>query len=137
VQIPEGEQLFYDSTLVEGAEVVESSMAEAAARRRFQVGEGAKPGELVHVPFFEVALRIGTSPLVMNVEACSGHIYSSMTSESMLAERPSGPGRPVTMGVGFVVMLAEAALIPSAWLAAGALALTGAVLYWILVSNVR
>lgn len=137
VQIPEGEQLFFDPALVERAEVVESGVAEEAARRRLRAGGAAKPGELVHVPFFEITMQIGNTRVGVSVEACSGRIYSSLMPESILAERVSGPGRPVTMGVGFAVMLAGAVLSPSAWLAAAVLGLTGAVLYWILMSDVR
>lgn len=137
VQIPEAEQVFYDPALVEGAEVVESSVAEAATRQRLPAGDGVKPGELVHVPFFEVAMRIETSRLAVSVEACSGRVYASAMPESVLARRASGVGQLVTMGLGFAVMLAEAALLPPAWLAAPAIVATAFVTYWVTLAGTK
>lgn len=137
VEIPEAEQVFYDPVLVEGAEVVESSVPEAAARPRLPAGEGAGSGELVHLPFFEVAMRIGTSRLAVSVEACSGRVYASPMPASVLARRESGAGRLVTMGLGFAGMLAEAALLPPGWLAALAVVATALITYWAVLAGTQ
>lgn len=137
VQIPEAEQVFYDPALVEGAEVVESSVAEAAARQRLPAGEGLTPGELVHVPFFKVAMRIETSRLAASVEACCGRVYASAMPESVLASRMGGVGRLVTMGLGFAVMLAEAVLLPPAWLAAPGIVATAFITYRLTLAGTK
>lgn len=137
VEVPEAEQVFYDPALVEGAEVVEASVPEAAARPRLSAGEELAPGELVHVPFFEVAMRIGTSRLAVSVEACSGRLYASPRPASVLAQRGSGAERRVTTGLGFAAMLAEAALLPPGWLAALAVVATALVTYWAVLAGTK
>lgn len=137
VPIPDAEQVIYDPSIVGGALVVEPTVAEAAARQRLQAGEGVKPGELVHVPFFEVAMWIGTSRLAVSVEACSGRVYASAMPESLLARRARGVGQLVTMGLGFGLMLAEAALLPPAWLAAPVVVATAFVTYWVMLAGTK
>jgi len=134
VPLPEAEQVIYDPSAVGGAPVVEPSVAEAAARSRL-FGEGAAaaaPGELVHVPFYEVGATLGGSRLTVSVEACTGRIYPERMPPGA---RTSEAGVLTAAIAGFLVMFLEAVLIPLAWLAAGAVALTAVGLYWAVVGG--
>lgn len=137
VATPEAQQVIYDPAVVGAARVIEPSVAEAAARRRV-FGEGADSvaaGDLVHVPFYEVRATIGAYRLQLSLEACSGRVYPDR-----MPPGATGPGARQAFGlttaiVGFLVMFLEAILIPPAWLAASAVALTALGLYWMLVNN--
>jgi hypothetical protein len=114
LKIPEAEQAFFDPALVKGAEVVEATVPEAAARERAGAESGAKPGELLHVPFFEVGIKVGATTLPASVEACSGQVYVDALPRT---EAAAGAGPAVTLVLGAVVMVTEAALLPRAWVA--------------------
>ncbi|HEX7549491.1 MAG TPA: hypothetical protein VF579_02850 [Candidatus Methylomirabilis sp.] len=114
LKIPEAEQAFFDPALVEGAEVVEATVPEAAARERAGAESGAKPGELLHVPFFEVGMKAGAATVPANVEACSGQVYVDALPRTAAA---AGAGPAVTLVLGGLLMVAEAALLPRAWVA--------------------
>ena len=114
LKIPEAEQAFFDPALVKGAEVVEATVPEAAARERAGAESGAKPGELLHVPFFEVGMKAGAATVPASVEACSGQVYVDALPRTAAA---AGAGPAVTLVLGALVMVAEAALLPRAWVA--------------------
>jgi hypothetical protein len=114
LKIPEAEQVFFDPALVEKAEVVEATVPEAAARERAGAESGAKPGELLHVPFFEVGVKVGTVTVPASVEACSGQVYVDALPPTAAA---AGAGLAVKLLLGALLMLVEAALLPWAWVA--------------------
>jgi hypothetical protein len=114
LKIPEAEQAFFDPALVERAEVVEATVPEAAARERAGAESGAKPGELLHVPFFEVGMKAGAATVPASVEACSGQVYVDALPRTAAA---AGAGPAVMLVLGALVMVAEAALLPRAWVA--------------------
>jgi hypothetical protein len=135
VPAPEGEQAVFDPTSLGGARVVEASLAEAAARVR-TLGEGSgAPGDLIHVPFYEMPVSIGGVQVRLSLEACSGHVYP----ERIPSEARGRSGRQAfsawTAVLGFLAMVVEALLIPPAWLAAIVVALTAAAFYWAIVSE--
>jgi hypothetical protein len=121
LKIPGAEQVFYDPALVKGAEVVECAVPEEAAREHAGAESGAKPGDLVHVPFFEVRMTVGTVTVPAGVEACSGQIYTDAIPRAGAA---LGAGRVMALALGGLVMLTEAALLPWLWVAVPAVAVT-------------
>ncbi|MCX5736380.1 MAG: hypothetical protein NTW68_19025 [candidate division NC10 bacterium] len=114
LKIPEAEQAFFDPALVARAEVVEATLPEAAARERAGPESGAKPGDLLHVPFFEVGVKVGTATVPASVEACSGQVYVDALPRAAAA---AGAGPAVRLVMGALLMLVEAALLPRAWVA--------------------
>jgi len=125
-QHPEGEQVLFDPNSLRGAEVVEATLIEGAARERASAGADAGPaaGSLVHLPFYDLDVRVGTSSVPVSVDACSGHVYPQR-----IPPGSSGTGRgasPAASLAAFalLVMVAEAAAIRSPWLAGLAVAAT-------------
>lgn len=137
VPVPEGEQVIYDPAIVGTARVVESSVAEAAARTRALGVSAASTavGDLVHVPFYEVQARIGGGRLAISVEACSGRAYPERMPPGARGSGPRHAGALTTAVVGFVIMFLEATFIPPAWLAVGAVGLTAVALYWTIIGS--
>ena len=121
LKIPEAEQTFFDPALVEKAELVEATVPEAAARERAGAESGAKPGDLLHVPFFEVGIKLGAAILPASVEACSGQVYLDALPR-IAAAAGAGPG--VTLVLGALLMVVEAVLLPRAWVALPAVFVT-------------
>lgn len=136
---PEAEQAIYDAALVGGARVIESSVAEAAARRRLFGDQAASvaAGDLVHVPFFEVQATLGLERLTLNLEACSGRVYPDRIPAGVPSSRMRGPSAVITAILGFFAMFLEAMLIPSVWPATILVALTGMGLYVVIVGGER
>jgi hypothetical protein len=126
LKIPEAEQAFFDPALVERAEVVEATVPEAAARERAGAESGAKPGDLLHVPFFEVGVKVGTTAVPASVEACSGQVYMDALPRPAAA---AGAGLAVKLLLGALLMLVEAALLPRAWVALPVLLVTAGITY--------
>jgi hypothetical protein len=114
LKIPEAEQAFFDPALVEKAELVEATVPEAAARERAGAESGARPGDLLHVPFFEVGIKLGAAILPASVEACSGQVYLDALPRATAA---AGAGSGVTLVLGALLMVVEAVLLPRAWVA--------------------
>ncbi|HSB81272.1 MAG TPA: hypothetical protein VLM91_21025 [Candidatus Methylomirabilis sp.] len=132
---PEGELVVYDHATVGSAQVVEASVAEAAARAR-TLGKGATtPGDLIHIPFFEARVRIGGHQVLVSLEACSAHVYPDRIPPG--ARGPSGRSAfsAWTAILGSLAMALEAMLIPAAWMAAIAVALTAVAFYWAILSD--
>ena len=115
LKIPEAEQVFFDPALIEKAEVVEATLPEAAARVRAGAESGAKPGDLLHAPFFEIGMKVGAATLPASVEACSGQVYVDALPRPAAA---AGAGPAVTLALGALVMVVEAAILSRAWAAA-------------------
>ena len=114
LKIPEAEQVFFDPALIEKAEVVEATLPEAAARVRAGAESGAKPGDLLHAPFFEIGMKVGAATLPASVEACSGQVYVDALPRPAAA---AGAGPAVTLALGALVMVVEAAILSRAWAA--------------------
>lgn len=135
VALPEAEQVIFDPAVVGTAQLIEASVAEAAARQR-AFGETAAslaPGDLVHVPFFEVQALIGGDPARIGLEACSGQVYLDR-----IPTAHSVPGQRLGLALailGFLGMFVEALLIPPAWLAVFVVGLTALALYWTLAGG--
>jgi hypothetical protein len=89
---------------------------------------------LVHVPFYEVQATIGAGRLAAWVEACSGRVYPERVP-LVTGRAARGAAAIATALGGFVVMFLEAMLIPPAWLAVLAVALTAWVLYGVAVGS--
>lgn len=139
VAAPEAEQVIYDPAATGTGRVVDPSVAEAAARAR-AFGEAAAavaPGDLVHVPFYEVqAVMDGTSTRV-SIEACSGRIYPDrvpLRPNARAASQAFGVGTAI---FGFLGMFLEAILVPPGWLAMLVVGLTAVALYGLIVSSAR
>jgi hypothetical protein len=137
VTFPESEQVIFDPAAVGTAELIEANVAEAAARQR-AFGETAAslaPGDLVHVPFYEVQALIGGEPARMGVDACSGRVYPDRipAAHAVPGDR-RGLGLAVAI-LGFLGMFAEAFLIPPTWLAVFVVGGTALALYWTLVGG--
>jgi len=133
-QHPEGEQTLFDPDALHGAEVVEATLVEGAARERAAAGAepGSPAGSLVHLPFYDLEVRVGTSVVPVSVDACSGHVYPQRVP-------PASPGfgresrQDAWMAVlAILVMVAEAAAIRSPWLAGLAIAITAIPFVWML-----
>jgi hypothetical protein len=134
---PDAEQVLFDQSIVGTARLVEPTVAEVAARNRVY-GEGASsaaPGDLVHVPFYEVQTTIGTGRLAVTVEACSGRVYPERMPPRAQALARLEASAFTTVIVGFVVVFLEAMLIPTPWLAAVVVGVTGLGLHGLLVSG--
>jgi len=121
---PDAEQLFFDPAFLRGAEVIEPTIPEAAARQR-AFGEAEIPaGDLVRLPVYETSIRLGQREVLVAVEACSGTVVSP---EEWSPER-GGTGRVWRVGWlwggGFLMLLAAVAIRPWAMaaLAVGILA---------------
>jgi len=139
VPVPEGEQVIYDRSIVGNAQVVEPTVAEAAARNRAFGASAASAvaGDLVHVPFYEIQATMGGGRLTASVEACSGRVYPDRMPARTKASAARQASAVTTAVVGFVIMFLEAILIPSPWMAASAVGLTAVALYWAVLGNVR
>lgn len=135
VEAPDAEQSLYDPALIGNASVIEGSIEEPAARARIAGAGEIPPGDLVHLPFYEAAARVGTSRVEVSVDACSGRVYARGIPEGSRAGRPAvGPWLPA---VGFLVMLAGAALLPTWWLAGAAVLPLAILLYSALIARER
>ena len=137
VAFPEAEQVIFDPAAVGTAHLIEANVAEAAARQR-TFGETAAslaPGDLVHVPFYEVQALIGGDPARISLDACSGRVYPDRipAAHAVPGDR-HGLGLAMAI-LGFLGMFVEALLIPPAWLAAFVVGLTALALYWALVGG--
>ena len=137
VPVPEGEQVIFDPSIVGTARLVEQSVAEASARGRTFGASAATvpPGELVHVPFYEVQGKVGTSRLAASLEACSGRVYPEQMPAGTGASAARQAGTAATVVVGFAILFLEALFIPPTWLAALVVALSAWGLYWVVISQ--
>ncbi len=139
VTFPEAEQVIFDPAAIGTAQLIEANVAEAAARQR-TFGESAAslaPGDLVHVPFYEVQALVGGDPTRISLDACSGRVYSDRVPP-VHAVRGDRHDLGLAMTIlGFLGMFVEALLIPPAWLAVIVVGLTAPALYWVIVSDAR
>lgn len=137
VAFPEAEQVIFDPAVVGTAQLIEANVAEAAARQRaFGDTAGAlAPGDLVHVPFYEIEALIGEDPARISLDACSGRVY-----RDRIPTAHAVPGHRLGLALailGFLGMFLEALLIPPAWLALLLVGLTALALYWVIVGDAQ
>jgi hypothetical protein len=137
VTLPEAEQVIFDPAAIGTAQLIEANVAEAAARQR-TFGESAAslaPGDLVHVPFYEVQTLVGGDPTRISLDACSGRVYSDRVPPAH-AVPGDRHGLGLAMAIlGFLGMFVEALLIPPAWLAVFVVGLTALAINWALASG--
>ncbi len=137
ITFPEAEQVIFDPSAVGTAHVVEPEVAEAAARHR-AFGEAAgslAPGDLLHVPFYEVEGLLAGHKTRLCLDACSGRVYPDRIPTAGAASGGRhGFGLAMAILV-FLGMIVEAVLIPPVWLAALVVGLTALGLYWALVGD--
>jgi hypothetical protein len=137
VAFPEAEQVIFDPAAVGTAQVIEVTVPEAAARHRAfdEASASTAPGDLLHVPFYEVQTLIGGYQTRVSLDACSGRVYP----DRFPTAGPASGGRHgfgMAMAIlGFLGMFVEAVLVPPVWLAAVVVALTALALYWALVGG--
>ncbi len=139
VPAPPAAQVIYDQAAVGPGRVVESSVPEGAARRR-ALGEGAAsigPGDLVHVPFYEGEVMIGSHPVQVSLEACAGRVYPGRIPQAVQAAGERRTFGPTALALSFLALFLEALFIPPLGLAAVVVGLTALVLYWALVGGAR
>jgi hypothetical protein len=104
-------------------------VAEAAARK----GDDP-PGDLVHVPFYDLQGTLGGSRLWFSVDACSGRVLPERLPP--LSRRVPGHAAILTAAiVGFLLMFLESAFIPHGGLAAVAVAGTSGFVYWVMMGE--
>jgi len=107
---PDAEQCFFASDRVAGAEVVEPTVPEEAARRQVAGWPDGRPGELVHLPCFRLSVRLGGEPLSLWMEACTGALLGGPATAPAEGLRGAASARPLLLGG--VLMLALAAVVP-------------------------
>jgi hypothetical protein len=134
VRAPDAEQSLFDPALVGTTTLVEAEVEEPAARRHLGPETGGAPGDLVHVPFYEVAARAGRSRLRVTVDACSGQARAAGMPEERQAR--TSAARPWVPVAAFVLMLAAGAALPW-WLAVAAILPIAIVLHWTLMAPER
>jgi len=132
--LPDAEQVFFDSSHVQGAAVVEPTVPEAAARARVFGDVPAKEGDLVSLPVYEAAIRLGEVQQGVAVEACSGTVVCS----GIKVPQGAGPAGPIGWLVGGgVAMAATAMAIRPLGLAILVVAVLAGCLYGVLVRGGR
>jgi hypothetical protein len=135
VRAPGAEQSLFDPALAGSATVLEAEVEEPAARRQLGPEAGSTPGDLVHVPFYEVGARVGQGRLRVAVDACSGQARAAGIPEGRQAGRSvAGAWVPIA---AFLLMLAAGALLPTWWLAAAAILPLAILLHGVLTAPER
>jgi hypothetical protein len=135
LRLPEAEQVSFDPALVQGAEVVEPTVPEAAARA--PVGEGAVPeGDLVHLPVYEATMRRGNARFRVAVEACSGTVVSASAPGAEGAKTAAIRRVAWTVGAGVAILGVSVAVRPFG-IAAIAAAVLAVLLYGVLAAGGR
>lgn len=124
---PDAEQIFFAPERVAGADVVEPSVPEAAARRQAPDEAADRGGDLVHLPVFLVTVRLGDASVPLAVDACAGRVIAGWPALAAGA-RPDGNECARRLGLGGAAMLVQAAVLPAV-LALPALAITGVWVY--------
>ena len=127
-RLPDAEQLFFDAAQAAGAEVIEATVPEAAARVR-ALGEAAgEQGDLIHLPVYRATVRVGGAEATLWVDACSGRV---LAPEQAFPASGGGStaGRRAWMAGGGVAMVLAALAIPSLWIAACAVAALSLTVY--------
>lgn len=135
LRLPEAEQVSFDPTLIQGAEVVEPTVPEAAARERVG-GPSVPEGDLVHLPVYVAAMRLGNLRFRAAVEACSGVVVSTGAPGADGATTAALRRAAWMVGGGLAILGAGLAIRPFA-LAAIAAAALAVLLYGVLASDGR
>jgi hypothetical protein len=134
---PDAEQAIYDPGAVGKARVVEPTVAEAAARSRSARGESVPAGDLVHLPFYEVTVRVGGARLHVILDACSGRAYPDQQPAGAPGASPGGSFMRAMAIAGWLAMFLEAMIIPQVWLAALLVAVSGVVVSGLVAARLR
>ncbi len=132
---PDAEQLFFDPAFLRGAEVIEPTIPDAAARQRAFGGGESRAGDLVRLPVYETMIRVGQREVRVAVEACSGIVVCA----GEWVSDGGGIGRRRTgwlLGGGLLMLGAALAIRP--WgIAALAVGILGILWYGVLVGAGR
>jgi len=127
---PDAEQVVYDPAAVGAARVVEATVTEAAARVRDAHGAEGPGGDLVHIPVYEVPIRLGKERVTLCMDACAGRPLLDR-SPGRLGGSPEAAWRlGGILTASWLLMFLAAAGIPNGWLAAVAVAVLGVGAYW-------
>jgi hypothetical protein len=133
---PDAEQVFFDASHVQGVEVVDAAIPEAAARARAFGEATAPPGDLVHLPFYDISVRLGELRRRLTIDACSGTVLTP-EGEPAPGPRTSVARHVLALTGGGLVMSAAAATIRPLESAAAVVAALAAVLYIVLRGESR
>lgn len=136
LRLPEAEQVSFDAAHVQGAVVVEPTVPEAAARARVGGERSAPEGDLVHLPAYEMTMRLGSTRLPVAVEACSGKVVCA-AAPGTEGTRAAAMRRAAWMVSGGAAILGVAMAIRPFAFAATASAALAALLYGVLASEGR
>ena len=134
---PDAEQTIYDPGTIGKARVVEPTVAEAAARSCGARGENAPPGDLVHLPFYEATVLVGGARVHVVLDACSGRAYPDQMPVGARGATAGGRFVGAMAITGWLAMFLEAMIIPQAWLAAFAVAVSGVVVSGLVAARLR
>jgi len=136
LRLPEAEQVSFDAAHVQGAVVVEPTVPEAAARARIGGDKPAPEGDLVHVPAYELSMRLEGTRLPVAVEACSGTVVCA-AAPGAEGGRAAAFRRATWMAsAGLAIVGVGMAIRPFAF-AATVAALLAVLLYGVLASEGR
>jgi hypothetical protein len=127
---PDAEQVVYDPGAVGTARVVEATVTEAAACVGGVHDADGPGGDLVHIPFYEVPVRLGTERATLCVDACSGRPLPDRSLGRPGDKSQNVAGISGAVAVSWAVMFLAAAAIPNGWLAAATVGVLGIVAYW-------
>lgn len=133
LRLPEAEQVSFDPALLQGADALEPAVPEAAARARVG-GPGVLEGELVHLPVYDAAMRVGQTRFRVAVEACSGAVVSAGVPGAEGTKTAAMRRAAWMAGGGLAIVGVSVAIRPFA-IAAIAAATLGVLLYGVLSSN--
>lgn len=134
LHLPDGEQVSFDPAHVRGAVVIEPTVPEAAARARV-VGDGSAPeGDLVHVPAYEVSMRLEGTRLRVAIEACWGTVVCA-GAPGAEGTRAAAIRRAAWMVASGVIVLAVGMATRPFAIAATVAALLAVLLYGVLASE--
>ncbi len=133
LRLPDAEQVSFDAAHVQGAPVIEPTVPEAAAR----AGDASvTEGDLVHLPAYEAAMRVGGARLHVAVEACSGAVVCA-GAPGAEETRTAALRRAVWMAAGGLAILAAGVTIRPLGAAAIVAAALAGLLYGVLASDRR
>jgi hypothetical protein len=124
---PDAEQVFFDASHLRDADAIDPALPEEAARVRAFGRTSVPPGDLVHVPFYEVHVRFGGVQRRVSVEACSGTVLRP-DGESPPRRRPSLARHPWPLVACGLLMVVAAATIRHPAMAAAVVAVVAAIL---------
>ncbi|MBI4537573.1 MAG: hypothetical protein HY712_06415 [candidate division NC10 bacterium] len=133
---PAGQRTVFDpAAMAGGTEVVEPAVPEAAARIQACGAETAEPGVLIHVPFFELRLRLGSDEREVAVEACSGRVYGTNLGAGAVAAAGGRRRLRRLATAGWVGLFVAGASLPVWWLSAPIVGIGAWILYHLILAQ--